>query len=136
MAAFTVLLLAAAMTGLRSFGLLPTNFITVNGMQFGSALEMLLLAFALADRFNAVRIEKEKAQAEALAVNLELVETLQSSEKNLEERVEQRTRELSEANDRLQEQELALRRAMQVAEDASRMKSEFLANMSHEIRTR
>ncbi|MDN3577757.1 response regulator [Chitinimonas viridis] len=133
--AFSVLLLAATMTGLRSFGLLPTNFITVNGMQFGSALEMLLLAFALADRFNSIRLEKEKAQAEALAVNQELVETLQSSERVLEERVEQRTHELMEANDRLLEQEGALRRAMLVAENASKLKSEFLANMSHEIRT-
>ncbi|MGQ5524077.1 7TM diverse intracellular signaling domain-containing protein [Chitinimonas sp. PSY-7] len=135
LAAFTFLILAAAMTGMRSFGLVPTNFLTVNGMQFGSALEMLLLAFALAERFNAIRLEKEKAQAEALSVNLALVETLQSSERLLEERVEQRTHELIEANDRLQEQEMALRHAMHVAEDASRLKSEFLANMSHEIRT-
>ncbi|QDQ27744.1 response regulator [Chitinimonas arctica] len=133
--AFSCLLLAATMTGLRSFGLLPTNFITVNGMQFGSALEMLLLAFALADRFNAIRLDKEKAQAEALAVNRELVETLQSSEKLLEERVTQRTYQLSEANERLLEQEGALRRAMHLAENASKLKSEFLANMSHEIRT-
>ncbi|PHV13416.1 hypothetical protein CSQ89_00590 [Chitinimonas sp. BJB300] len=135
LAAFSFLILAAAMTGMRSFGVLPTNFLTVNGMQFGSALEMLLLAFALAERFNAIRLEKEKAQAEALAVNLALVETLQSSERLLEERVEQRTHELIEANERLQEQEMALRHAMHVAEDASRLKSEFLANMSHEIRT-
>ncbi|QNM97652.1 hybrid sensor histidine kinase/response regulator [Chitinimonas koreensis] len=126
--AFTALLVAAGMTGLRSFGLMPTNFFTVNGMQIGSSLEMLLLSLALAARFNAIRAEKERAQQE-------LVETLQSSERVLEERVRQRTHELSEANDRLLEQEGALRQAMQVAENASRMKSEFLANMSHEIRT-
>ncbi|OGT34352.1 MAG: hypothetical protein A2W28_10805 [Gammaproteobacteria bacterium RBG_16_51_14] len=42
---------------------------------------------------------------------------------------------LVEFNARLQEQDLALREAREVAEQASKMKSEFLANMSHEIRT-
>ena len=42
---------------------------------------------------------------------------------------------LVEANARLQEQDLALREAKEIAEQASKMKSEFLANMSHEIRT-
>jgi signal transduction histidine kinase/CheY-like chemotaxis protein/HPt (histidine-containing phosphotransfer) domain-containing protein len=133
--AFSMLLLAAALTGLRSFGLVPTNFLTVNGMQMGSAAEMLLLALALAARFNAIRADKEKAQAAALIAKQELVEALQTSERVLEERVLQRTAELEDANERLLEQEDTLRHAMRVAENASKMKSEFLANMSHEIRT-
>lgn len=135
LAAFSCLLVASVMVSLRSFGLLPTNFLTTNGMQLGQTLEMLLLAFTLADRFNAIRTDKENAQAEALAVNQQLVETLQSSERLLEERVEQRTLELQALNQRLQEQDSSLRQAMVVAENASRLKSEFLANMSHEIRT-
>ncbi|MBV8659707.1 MAG: response regulator [Burkholderiales bacterium] len=135
MLAFTFLLLSAAMTGLRSFGLLPTNFITVNGMQIGSAMEMLLLSLALAARVHSIRLEKEQAQAQTLAAQKQLVETLQTSERELEARVQRRTQELSQANERLVEQEDALRHAMQVAQHASKMKSEFLANMSHEIRT-
>lgn len=135
MLAFSCVIFAATVTGLRSFGLIGTNFLTVNGMQVGSVLEVLLLSFALADRYTTIRREKEKAQAEAIAVHKAYVETLENAEKVLEERVERRTRQLSEANVKLQEQEDALRNAMQVAEHASKLKSEFLANMSHEIRT-
>jgi len=40
----------------------------MNALQFGSTFEMLLLALALADRFNEVRRDKERAQEEALRV--------------------------------------------------------------------
>jgi len=53
--------------------------------------------------------------------NARLLEQVRRHAGELEARVEMRTRELQEANQRL--------------EDASRHKSEFLANMSHELRT-
>ncbi|HJV52215.1 MAG TPA: 7TM diverse intracellular signaling domain-containing protein, partial [Noviherbaspirillum sp.] len=126
--AFGVLMLTALLTALRSFGVVPTNFFTTNGLQLGSALEMLLFSLALADRFNLIRAEKEAAQQE-------LVENLKRSERMLEQRVEERTAELSRTNAELREHERALHAAKEVAEEASRMKSAFLANMSHEIRT-
>ena len=55
------------MLGVRNLGWLPTNFLTTYGMQIGSALEMLMLSFALADRINHLQHEKERAQAEAIA---------------------------------------------------------------------
>ena len=48
-------------------GLLPSNPFTANGVLFGSALEMVLLSFALADRINVARREKEMAQAQIIS---------------------------------------------------------------------
>lgn len=92
--AFAMIVLGGILTIMRSFGLLPTNMLTLNAMQFGSALEMVLLALALADRFNVARREKAQAQLEALTAQQKLVQTLQSSERELELRVAERTSEL------------------------------------------
>ena len=62
------------------------------------------------------------ADQAAIAIqNAKLYEQVKRHAEELEAKVEARTRELQEANQRL--------------EDASRHKSEFLANMSHELRT-
>ena len=58
---------------------------------------------------------------------------LHSEELKLE--VEERTRELSAVNERLEESLASVRRAMRSAQSANRAKSDFLAQMSHEIRT-
>ncbi|MBL8300415.1 MAG: GGDEF domain-containing protein [Rhodanobacteraceae bacterium] len=105
--AWAVLLLGGALMALRNFGLLPTHFVTLHGMQIGSVLEMLLLSFALANRFNQIKQEKAAAQAQALVAQQALVASLQKQERELERRVAERTDALEAANRRLHE--LALR---------------------------
>jgi two-component system, sensor histidine kinase LadS len=95
-------MLGAATTTLRAMGLVPTNAFTVDAIQLGSALEILLLAFALADRFNVMRREKAKVQSELLQAQQQLVDTLQSAERKLEQRVAQRTDELQLLNSKLE----------------------------------
>jgi signal transduction histidine kinase/DNA-binding response OmpR family regulator len=53
----------------------------------------------------------------------------------LRQRVQDRTADLTAANERLRRQQEELARATAAAEAASRAKGDFLANMSHEIRT-
>jgi hypothetical protein len=75
-AAFSVLLFGGVMSVSRSLGFLPSNLFTSNGLKIGSAIEMILLAIALADRFDQTRCDKaktqeEKLQAQAKALQLE-----------------------------------------------------------------
>jgi diguanylate cyclase (GGDEF)-like protein len=86
---------------LRNYGLVPNNFVTAYGIQFGSLVEMMLLSFALAARINHIRAEKDKAQQEAINAQATLVATLKESEKILEQRVAERTEQLEQANHRL-----------------------------------
>lgn len=94
--AWAMLLSGTTTYAMVSFGLLPKIFITEYGIQIGSALEMILLSFALAWRFAALRDE-----------NIQIV---QSARRELELRVDERTAKLSStlnelaiANERLQE---------------------------------
>ncbi|EQM68698.1 diguanylate cyclase [Pseudomonas tohonis] len=102
LAAFALLMFGGAMTTLRAMGLMPTNMFTVDGIQLGSAMEMIVLAFALADRFNVMRRDKARVQEALLQAQEKLVETLQGSERELELRVAQRTDELQALNSKLE----------------------------------
>ncbi len=106
--AWSLLLAGVAVLAMRNLGWLPTNGFTLNAMQIGSALEVLLLSFALADRINVMRREKDRANEAALAAKQEMVEALRGSEQRLEERVAERTRSLETLNQRLRDKEREL----------------------------
>jgi len=61
--AWSALLVFIALGALRNFALVPTHFVTVNGLHIGLALDILLLSFALADRINTLKRATASAQA-------------------------------------------------------------------------
>lgn len=107
--AWTVLLLGVAVLALRNLGWLPTNVFTFYAMQIGSAAEMLLLAIALADRIQTIRLDKERAIKELLAAKQATVGALLRSEQALESRVAARTSELAQATANLRQKERELK---------------------------
>ena len=62
-------------------------------------------------------------------------ETLRRYHEELEQRVDERTSELTRANERLTHEVTIRKRAEEAAEAANRAKSDFLSMVSHEIRT-
>lgn len=128
--AFFLLLLGGIVTVLRGLAVLPDNFITANGLQIGSALEMVLLALALADRFNQIRKEKADAQQDALLAQQRMLDSLQTSERLLEERVTERTAELSAAVDQLKQTQTELVQSAKLASLGA-----LVAGIAHELNT-
>jgi PAS domain S-box-containing protein len=87
--AWTVLLLSVVIQALHNVGALPSIALTSNAVLFGSALEMVLLSFALADRINVARRFKEQAQSR-IAAERALVTALEVSQEQLRTSLQER----------------------------------------------
>ncbi|MEM7183913.1 MAG: 7TM diverse intracellular signaling domain-containing protein [Spirochaetota bacterium] len=73
--AWAVLILSVFTSALHVAGLLPDSFFTLHCMEIGSALEVILLSLALADRINLLKKEKEEAQKRSLQRQIILTES-------------------------------------------------------------
>ncbi len=87
--AWFLFLVGTGMFSAVAFDVLPKNFLTEYGVQIGSALEMLLLSVALGYRYASLRNQNERIVHEA--------------RDQLEFKVEQRTSELRQALDQLED---------------------------------
>jgi PAS domain S-box-containing protein len=87
--AWAMLLLGVGLLSLHNTGVLPSNAVTSNALLLGSALEMVLLSFALGDRINVARRFKEQAQAR-IAAEHAMVEALSESQARLKQVLEER----------------------------------------------
>lgn len=93
--AWSMFLLGTTMFTLVAFGLLPKTFYTEYGVQFGSALEMLLLSFALGHRYASLRAENNRI--------------ISDTNQRLERKVAQRTAEVRGALVQLEDAHKRLR---------------------------
>lgn len=89
MIAWSALLLGMLLYTLKTFSVVPANFVTEFAIQIGSAFEVILLSIALADRIRHINMKTQQLQREMNA--------------ELESRVAERTSELEVANQRLKE---------------------------------
>ncbi|MCO6500593.1 MAG: hypothetical protein J5I47_09480, partial [Vicingus serpentipes] len=124
----SILLIGAIIFLLKDFGILPYNNITNYTMQSASAIEMALLSFALADRLNIMRSEKEASQKKTLEVLQENEKIIREQNIVLEQKVEERTTELNRTLRDLKETQAQL-------VDAEKMSSlgQLTAGIAHEI---
>lgn len=89
LAAWALLLAGVLLLFLHNTGVLPSNALTSNSLLIGSALEMVLLSFALAARINVARRFKEQAQAR-IAAEHAMVEALSQSQRRLQTVLDER----------------------------------------------
>ena len=77
-------------------GFLPYHILFRNALYFGVTFEMLMFSFALGERLNILKTEKENAQ-------LEYLRLVAAQTKELEQKVAARTRELQDQSNYLEE---------------------------------
>jgi signal transduction histidine kinase len=120
---------------LRSNGVLSTNIITSSALLWGSSLEALLLSFALADKINIYRKEKELSQAQALAIAKENEKIIREQNITLEQKVTERTVELRSTNDELNKTLFDLKETQTQLVESEKMASlgQLTAGIAHEI---
>lgn len=106
--AWTFFLVGAIITILQRVGILPYNLLLMHAFQIGSALDMVLLALALADRINILSEEKEKAKEEVYQKITENDELVRKQNALLSLKVEERTREKIEQTELLEKQKKQL----------------------------
>ncbi len=126
--AWTTLLIGVVVFLLKDFNIVPYNQLTVSGMRIGSGIEALLLSFALANKINTYREEKEKAEAEAFAQVKENEKLVLSQNVILETKVAERTKELKHLLE-----ELSGTQAQLIQKEKLASLGELTAGIAHEI---
>lgn len=84
---FTTLLVGIFIFMMKDMAILPENWFTEGSYQIGSALEAIILSFALANKLNTYKKEKEVTQAEALAQAMLFSQQLIGSQESERKRV-------------------------------------------------
>ncbi|MDX1958150.1 MAG: SpoIIE family protein phosphatase [Leptospiraceae bacterium] len=70
--AFFIYLIGSMILGMKGASILPTNIITEYSILLGAFIAVILFSFALADRFNELKKEKEDAEKKTLELESEM----------------------------------------------------------------
>jgi signal transduction histidine kinase len=133
--AWSIFLTSVIVFILRNFNVLPYNNYTYYALQIGSALEIVLLSFALADKISILRKEKEVSQAQTLSALQENERIIREQNVMLERKVDERTYELKLSNDDLNKAMTELKEAETQLVESEKMASlgQLTAGIAHEI---
>ncbi len=126
--AWVVFLIGVFVYALKDVGVLPYNSYTVLTMPVGSVIETILLSFALADKINTYKKEKEESKAAAFELLKENERIITEQNVLLESKVKERTVELEASNKSLVET-----RAQLVNVEKMASIGQLTAGISHEI---
>lgn len=125
--AWSIYLIGGLLLTLRNSGVFDYNFWTTHFVEIGAVLETTIIAFALGDLYRKFKLEKEAAQAHALKVQLSATETL-------EQKVRERTEELSLINTELQDTLSTVQRQKEIIQNKNNELDAFFYRISHDLR--
>ncbi|WP_111672459.1 sensor histidine kinase [Algoriphagus litoralis] len=126
--AWTIFMIGIFLYVFSEMGIIPTNNLTAYIMPLGSALEVILLSFALADKINILKKEKEEEQSEKLKILNENELLIKEQNAMLEKKVKIRTDELENALRNLQNTQSQL-----VNQEKMASLGQLTAGIAHEI---
>lgn len=135
LAAWITFLVGIIIFIMKDVGVIPFNNFTNYILHIGSAIEVVVLSFALADKINIFRKEKEESQEQALAALEENARIIREQNVILETKVTERTHELKISNEELNKTLQELKEAEMQLVESEKMASlgQLTAGIAHEI---
>ena len=127
LAAWTIYLIGGLLLTLRNSGAFDFNFWTTHFVEIGAALETTIIAFALGDRYRRYKQETEEVQLLALHAQ-------QEAREKLEVKVQERTEQLSKANEELQATLETNKLQTKIIENKNTELDAFFYRISHDLK--